>query len=139
MKKILATILLSCMVFGLCACGSGKGDTEKNSQNTENQEQNSQNSENSENEDNGMVVYKVTVVDEAGNPMQGVMVQICKDSCMPALTNADGVAEFTVADEEGYKISFSKIPDGYESASEETEFYFEDGKMEMTLTLKAVQ
>ena len=83
--------------------------------------------------------YKVTVVDESGNPVKGVMVQICKDSCIPARTGENGVAEFTVAEDEGYKVSFSVIPEGYESASEETEFYFEDGSFEMTLTLKAAQ
>lgn len=137
MKKILATILLSCMVLSLCACGSGKGNTENNSQNTESQAKDSQTSEDTE--DDGKVVYKVTVTDEAGNPLSGVMVQICKDTCMPAKTNEQGVAEFEVADEEGYKISFPVMPEGYELTTEETEFYYEDGATEMTLTLKAVQ
>lgn len=140
MKKILAGILLSCMVFSLAACGAG---TDKNSQAQNSQKpQNSQvqdSQKDTQAEDDNKVVYKVTVVDADGNPMSGVMVQICKDSCIPKLTNAEGVAEFEVADEEGYKISFSSIPEGYESESDETEFYFEDGKSEMTLTLKKVQ
>ena len=138
MKKILAGILLSCMVLSLAACGAGSDKNSQDSQKPQNsQAENSQKDTEEQKEDKA--VYKVTVVDEEGNPMSGVMVQICKDSCIPKLTNASGVAEFEVADEEGYKVSFSSIPDGYESASEETEFYFEDDKMEMTLTLKKAQ
>ena len=139
MKKILAAILLSSMVLSLCACGGNEGNTDKNSQNTENQAGNSQNSENSETEEDGMVTYKVTVVDEAGNPVPEVVVQICKDYCVPAVTDANGVVEFKVEDVEGYKVSFSSIPEGYESVSNETEYYFSDDEMEMTLTIKAVQ
>ncbi len=139
MKKILATILLSCMVLSLCACGSGNGDN-KNSQNTENtQESQAGNSENdSESEKEEGVVYTIKVVDEGGNPVSGVMVQLCKDTCMPKLTNADGVAEFPVeAIEDGYKAGVTNLPEGYVYEGEEN-VYFED-KTEVTLVVKAVQ
>lgn len=136
MKKILATILLSCMVLSLCACGSGKDNTEKNTQNTESQAKDSQTKEDTE--DTAKFVYKIKVVDEAGTAVSGVMVQICnEDGCCPALTNAEGVAEITVKREDGNKASVSSAPEGYEYT--DGDVYFEDGEKEMTLTLKAVK
>ena len=83
----------------------------------------------------GKITYTVKVVDGSGAPMAGVAVQICKDSCMPGVANAEGVATFRVAEDEGYKVSFLTVPEGYTAEAEE--FYFEAGITEMTLTLTA--
>ena len=85
--------------------------------------------------DDGLVEYKVTVVDDAGNPVANAMVQCCKDSCVPAMTNADGVAEFKLA-EDDYDVKFAAFPEGYEYMSDEEVFNFEDGKYELTITIK---
>jgi len=137
MKKILASILLSCMVLSLCACGTGNGDTNKNSQNTQNTQNASESEKESESEEG--VVYKITVVDEAGNPVSGVMVQLCKDSCFPKLTNANGVAEFPVTEvADGYKAGITNLPEGFVYEGE-AEVYYEDGETEVTLVVKVVQ
>lgn len=140
MKKILAGILLSCMVFSLAACGSGNGDSEKNSQNTENtQESQNDSAADSESESEEGVVYTIKVVDEGGNPVAGVVVQLCKESCMPNRTDENGVAEFPVdAIEEGYKAGVTNVPDGYVYEGEEY-VYYEGDATEVTLTLKAAQ
>ena len=84
-------------------------------------------------------VYKVTVVDEGGNPVAGAMVQLCdvNAACYPNVTNEEGVATYSLTEAE-YKASFTKIPEGYELPEGETEFYFDEGSFEITLTLKAV-
>ena len=86
--------------------------------------------------DDGKVTYTVNVVDEAGNPIAGAMVQLCKDTCFPGVTDANGVAKFTLAEDE-YKVSFLALPAGYTYVDDTQEFYFADGSMELTITLKA--
>jgi hypothetical protein len=141
MKKI-TYVLLSVMVIvsamSLCACG---GKEEANETTTKKQEATSTEATTAaketeaDTEDDGLVDYKVTVVDDAGNPVANAMVQCCKDSCVPAMTNAEGVAEFKLA-EDDYDVKFAAFPEGYEYMSDEEVFHFEDGKYELTITIK---
>lgn len=85
--------------------------------------------------DDGKVTYTVTVVDEAGAPIAGAMVQICLDACYPGVTDANGQAKFSVL-EEDYKVSFLSMPAGYTYSGDEQEFYF-DGGFDLTITLKS--
>jgi hypothetical protein len=84
----------------------------------------------------GKALYTVKVVDEGGNPVVGAGVQLCKDTCLPAITDEDGIAEFRVAEDPEYKVSFMSVPEGYEGAEEA--YYFESGSYELVITLKAV-
>lgn len=86
--------------------------------------------------EDGKVLYRVTVVDQDGNPISGAMVQLCLDTCLPGATNASGVAEFKVT-EADYKVSLMMMPAGYTYATEEQEFHFAEGSTELTITLKA--
>ena len=130
MKKILALLLVLCAIFGLCACGgnadAGKdttaGTTAATTEATEAKV------------DDGKVTYTVKVVDEGGNPVSGAMVQLCLEACIPALTNAEGVATYNLA-EADYKVSFVQMPAGY--TADATEYHFDAGKYDMTITLKA--
>lgn len=126
-KRFLVFALTLCLVLGLCACSepaaSGGETTTEPTQNT------------TETADDGKVTYTVKVVDEGGNPVASAAVQLCKDSCLPGMTNAEGVASFNVV-EDDYKVSFMTMPEGYEAEAEE--FYFDDGAYELTITLKAV-
>lgn len=139
MKKLLAMLMAAVMILGLCACGGNKEATEA-TQATEATEATTEateaTNEATEETEPAGTVYKVKVQDEAGNPVAGVMVQICFETCLPAMTNAEGVAEYHV-DEAEYKVSFLMVPDGY--AEDLTQYYFEDGAYEMTLTLKAAE
>ena len=126
-KRYLTFVLAVFLLFGLCACGEAAVAPQGSSTPETTEEPNQTVSD-------GKVEYTVTVVDEAGNPVSGAAVQMCKDSCLPGVTNAEGVATFRVV-EDDYKVSFMTMPAGYEAEAEE--FYF-DGAYELTITLKAV-
>lgn len=148
MKKLFAFMLVLCMVLSLCACGGNSekdDDTQKdNVENTQTDNDESKDedveSEDVEGEDETATtpVFKVTVVDEAGNPVQGVMVQVCKEICLPAITDAEGVATISLEIEEGHKLQVSSCPEGYVYEGE-AEVYLEAGQTEATITVKAVQ
>ena len=109
-KRFLAFLLVACLLCGLWACGN-----EEQSPNTTTApaaEQTQPTEEAPPVEDN-KTAYTVKVVDGSGAPMSGVAVQICKDSCLPGVTDANGVATFRVVEAEGYKVSFLTVPEGY--------------------------
>ncbi len=85
------------------------------------------------------VTYRVKVQDPDGNPIEGVMIQLCLESCFMSRSNAEGYAEFTedlapVA--EGYKVNVFSAS-GYEY-DKTILFYFDEGKTEMVITLEPV-
>lgn len=136
MKKLIAIVLMLTMALSLAACG-GNSAAETEAPETEapvvtTEAPVVETEAPVEEED----AYIVTVVDEAGNPIAGAMVQMCKDTCFPGVTGADGVAKFVLAEDE-YKVSFLALPAGYTYVDDAQEFYFEDGSMELTITLKA--
>ena len=138
-KKLSVLALVLCLVLSLCACGGSEAPATE-APATEAPVTEAPATEAPETEaaiPEGMVQYTITVVDEGGNPIAGAMVQMCKDSCIPGMTDAAGVASFTMA-EDDYKVSFLTMPAGYELVDETSEFYFESGSTEMTITLKAV-
>ena len=139
MKKISLLALVLALVLALSACGGSEAPATE-APATEAPATEAPATEAPETEATlaeGMAVYTIKVVDEGGNPVAGAMVQMCKDSCIPGMTDAEGVASFTMA-EDDYKVSFLTMPAGFELVGETTEFYFESGSTEMTLTLKAV-
>lgn len=132
LKKLLTLTMILCLILGLCACGNNAaGETTGSTQEPSTDGQNIPNVS----VDDGKAAYTVKVIDENGDPLSGVMVQICKDTCLPGSTNDEGVATFNVLEEDGYKVSFMVMPAGYTADAEE--FYFEAGSTEMTITLKA--
>lgn len=143
MKKItyvLMSILIMCIAIGLCACGTdGNGDETNTTEASTTKAQETTTEKTSEKDttvDNAKVKYTVKVVDESGNPIAGAMVQLCKEACFPSKTNDQGIAEFSLPEDE-YKASFLTLPEGYTYTGEETAFYFEDGSKDMTITLKS--
>lgn len=145
MKKLFALLLVLCMVFSLCACGGNTDtkDDDKNNNvvNNDVKDDADDESKDESDEDEGVQTqagFQVKVVDEGGNPIKGVMVQICKDSCVPAMSDDNGIASFNVQIEDGHKLSIMSKPEGYEYDGE-AEVYLEAGATEYTLTLKAVK
>ena len=139
MNKLALLALVLCLVLSLCACGGSEAPATE-APATQAPATEAPATEAPEAEPaipEGMVQYTITVVDEGGNPIAGAMVQMCKDSCIPGMTDAAGVASFTMA-EDDYKVSFLTMPAGFELVDETSEFYFESGSTEMTITLKAV-
>ena len=149
-RSVIALLLAMCMIIGMCACGSDKGNSnESNNDNVveDNGNENDTNAEPDATPEDDKVEepadegtkYSIIVVDQEQNPIAGAMVQICKDSCMWSTTDENGVAEFAVEESEGYKASLLAAPEGYESAMEEAEIYFEDGSFEVTIIVKATE
>ncbi len=142
MKKLIALLLLACTVLCLCACGTTENDETKpretdpqvtETQTTEPQETKAELPE-------GMAEYVAYIKDEGGNPVTNVMVQICLEQCLPNPADENGKVTWIFDDAEGCKVSFPfGLPEGYTYVDEAvTEFYFEAGSKEITITLKAI-
>ncbi len=139
MKKFLIALLTLCLAFSLIACG-GEQET---SSNEESQAESSvvsvnESSEASSEEETSeeAITFEVKVVDGDGNAVKGVMVQICKDACVPAITNDEGIATFNAEITDGYKLSVVSCPAGYEYTGD-AEIYLESGITEYTLEISA--
>lgn len=133
--KVLCMVLVATMLLSLCACGDDAENTKPSSEpTTQTATPTVPTTEDTVPVASG---YKVTVVDEAGNPIVGALVQLCKDTtCVPGVTDTNGVAVYNLG-EDSYKVSFLKLPEGYTYTTEETDFYFADGSKELTIVLKA--
>ena len=132
-KRLAAFAAVLCLLCGLCACGdlpeesSSTPDTSAPVTTTTTKPADNK------------VTYTVTVKDEAGNPIADAMVQICSELCVPAKTDANGVATWQQEEDE-YKVSFLTLPAGYTYVDEGiTNFYFKDDETEMTITLKKAE
>lgn len=143
MKKLLALLMTMLLVLCLCACNQsaqGENTTESTGDIVDTKD-NSGSAEKDTQTDipDGMVQYKVKVVDEKGNPVVGAMIQVCTDeTCLiPVKTDDTGVATFPPAAEGAYHANFLPgIPAGYEADAEV--FYFADGETELTIQLRTV-
>ena len=145
LKKLLAGMLAICMILCLCACGSKEAAEDNKDAESQVEQNESENAnveaepstdaeEDVEEEAEVAATFKVVVVDGSQNPVEGVMVQMCKDTCVPAKTDADGVAIFNIDDADGYKLSVLMCPEGYEYTGE-AEIYLESGATEYTIEL----
>ena len=69
--------------------------------------------------ENGSGEYRVFVYDAEGNPVKGVIVQLCDEvSCSFQKTKEDGMATFQVEAPKVYDIHLGKVPEGYVSNDE---------------------
>ena len=133
--RFLAAILSLMLVFSLCACGGNSTTTENNDDVSSSETQDSNSDDSSKEEETAG--FKVKVIDDKGNPVQGVMVQVCKDTCLPAMTDANGIATFNIEITSEHKLSLMDYPDSLEYTGE-AEIYLEDGMTEYTITLNGV-
>ena len=134
MKKLIALILCLVLAMSLVACGgeSKKTDApETEPTQPETQEQTTP---------SAAAIYKITVVDEAGNPFAGIVVQLCNDTgCNPCVTDENGTATYYLPEyRDDYHANVTVLPEGYEYASGEENHYFEGDSSELTIVLKAV-
>lgn len=82
----------------------------------------------------GNAAYTIKVVDEAGDPVPGAMIQICDDAtCAVAVTDENGSATH-VAAPYAYEIHLLKAPEGYAKVTET--FHMEPAGGELTITLQ---
>ena len=128
-KKIfLAGLLAVCLCLTLCACGGSQPPAEETPSTTTEAPTTTTTTTAAPTKPtaaDGEVLYTIKVVDKDGNPVEGVYVQLCKDTCVFAPTDAEGAAYFSKPEDE-YKVAFTEAPDTY--------YYFEDGSCEITLT-----
>ena len=134
MKKVLVLLLLALsMLFCICACSDKpEADESKNESGAVSVDESKEESKPVE------YSFKVKVVDENGNAVNGVTVQLCKDTCIFNTTDASGITGFNAEITEGYKLSVLDCPDGYEYTGE-AEIYLESGIDEYTITLNTKQ
>ena len=138
MKRMLMLVLALAMILCLCACGGDHVEETVAPPAEEVVETPTEEVTEAPTEaEPAGIVYTVNVVDEGGNPIADAMVQLCAEACYPNKTNELGVATFSLEEAE-YKVSFLKMPEGYEAIDGATEYYFDAGSTEITITLKAV-
>ncbi len=127
MKKVLAIFAVICLVFCFAACtdngGNNPTEPETSVETTAATQAESE-------------AFKVNVVDAEGNGVKGVMVQICKDVCIPSMTDENGVATFNIEITDEHKLSVLSCPEGY-AYNGEAEVYLEEGETEYTVELDA--
>lgn len=137
MKKLIALMLFICMAVTLFACGESAEGTESSSVSVEESKTVSESATESESEsstEEQAATFKVKVVNANGDPIANVMLQLCKDTCIPAKTGEDGVASFKAEITDGYKLSVLTCPEGYIYEGE-PEIYLESGITEYTVEL----
>lgn len=142
-KTITALSLLLVLCLALCACGGNNDGASKDTASSADAsvEESIASSEVSAGEpsvDDGKVEYSVTVTDAEGKGMAGVMVQLCLDSCMPGVTDANGVAKFNL-EAADYKVSIMTMPEGYTYAVDANEYHFEEGSTSLTIALTTAE
>lgn len=136
--RIFALALVLTMALTLAACGEDAPKASDPSDETTTLPTSGETTPSTE-PDDGLVLYTVKVVDEAGNPIAGAYPQICQTieggSCNPiAMTDDTGIVSKRMA-EDSYKVGFVMVPEGYVA---EQEYYpLPDGEFEITITLKA--
>ena len=135
MKRFLALTLSLCLLLCLCACGSSQPEvTEPPVDNTT---EPVTDPVDETTEPVAEPTYTVTVVDQDNVPVAGAWVQLCLEACVPAVTDENGVASFFL-EENDYKVGFTVMPEGYEYAGEEQQWYFAEGENTMTVVIKKV-
>ena len=137
MKKLFALTLALMMVVGLfAACGEKTEPEVTEEKTTTAPSQTQETTEPEQTQDPNVRSLVVTVVDQDGNPMQGVMVQFCDDNgCAPFMTGEDGTAKCPASNDKVVKIM--DMPAGYDYATEQTEWAFDEND-QATIVLKAV-
>ncbi len=135
MKQIISALILVSVLFCLCACGETNDVSSSADNSSAVSSQPEESKAVSEEESSSPSVessFKVTVVDQGGNPVSGVMIQICKDTCIPAKTDENGMATFNIEITAEHKLSVLSCPAGYEYGGE-AEVYLDDGITEYTV------
>ncbi len=133
-KRILTLFLGFAMLLCLVACGEEQNESSTPAAVSSESVNETSSETSAEASLPAAAKFSVTVVDQDGTPVSGVMVQICKTSCMPAMTDENGVATFNIEITDGYKLSVMSCPEGY-TYEGESEVYLDYGATEYTLTL----
>ena len=78
--------------------------------------------------------YRIRVVDQDGNPIEGAYVIFCLEQCNFYATNAEGWALIDAEITDGYQAHIMSLPTGYEGYTFSEEYTnFASGQTEMVL------
>jgi ABC-type Fe3+-hydroxamate transport system substrate-binding protein len=141
MKKLITLLLAMAMLVTLCACGGNDANNDDTANTTTTTAATTTTTTTATTTTTTVAsnkfTYTVNITDEAGNPIPGVMVQMCNaTSCLPPCSsNAQGVVLFENKDKDDYSVKFAVLPEGY--TADATEYFFDEGSFEMTIVLKA--
>ncbi len=132
--RLVALVMVLVSVLAFAACQPSVPDTTESTQSSAESTQSTQSTAPST-EPERKVTFRVKIVDEAGNTVAGVGVQLCKadGTCTTRDTNEEGWAEFDNDVEDGYTANIAYLADYTEVNSPKQTF--ESGVTEMTLTL----
>lgn len=100
-KKLFIFVLTLVLCLCFCACADDANATNNNQSAIEEIK-------------NNPLRFSVTVIDNNGDFVEGVVLQVRKDFRVTARTNKEGVAFFPLITTSEYKLSVVSCPDGYE-------------------------
>lgn len=136
--KIIAVLLMAAMAVTLCACSSDNGASDE----TTNVETTvAETTEAETTEAANEPTFTVTVVDDAGNAVSDVIVQVCDDSnCFPSKTDAEGKAFFYAHQfteiTSAHTLTLLTVPEGFTyEYTGGNKLSLESGITEYTVTL----
>lgn len=146
-KVLLALVLTLAVAMGLCACGGAEEVAPPTTQNNETTgavtpslDVNGGFAERPENNTPNQTanVYYVTVKDNAGDPIQGVMINIYSaNGCTQLFTEEDGKVKVTTLEEKNCaEINVDTIPEGYVLPEEQAAKAYFEGKFELEFVLQ---
>lgn len=141
-KTLLCCLIAFCMAFCFFACGNDSTTSESSEPKTESKieskAESSEASSNVESEESKIEnIFSVMIVDQNGDAVEGVMIQLCKDTCIPAKSNTEGFANFPVEITDGYKLAVLSCPSGYEYTGD-AEVYLSAGIKDFTLEITKI-
>lgn len=140
--SVLCVLLCALVLF--CACGTEGSTTETGSSEVTttapdpatDPETNEETDPETDTVADSKVTYTITVVDQDGNAVAGVEVQMCDVNgicLLPVVTNENGIATFE-QDEAVYYVTIPSCPEGY-TADSTVKHNFDEGSTEMTVTI----
>ena len=135
LKNLLCVMLVACFAFAFVACTSDEPAADNSNDAVTTPVADTEIAD--ETEEPAPAGLKVTVNDNEGAAVAGVVLQVCKDTCVPSVTDADGVASFNVEITAEHKLSVLTLPEGYEYTGD-AEIYLEDGMTEFTVVVNKV-
>ena len=123
LKSIIALLLVLCMAFALCACGGSEDSGKETEGQTDSQteEQTEAQADVTYNEGTKPHVgeYVVTVVDENGDPVEGVKLKFNKDSGDTTITTNDSGTTTLTCLVTDIVVTVEEVPEAYQADSEE--------------------
>ena len=137
LKSILTLLLALCMVFTLVACGGSDEEKDEAKETEAASEAEVADGGKTEETKPTVVTYTVNVVDEAGNPVEDVRVYF-EDGDPETARNGNWTTAAGIVTLQGfvkdYTVTVEDLPEGF--VEDTTEYTFEDGTFELTITLK---